>query len=137
MRPTIQGGRRPKTSRQRLVLDINYQLIAEQRAQTKYPNCNVLNSYYVMKDGKYYWYEIILIDISHPVILADPKIRWITEIQHKGRAFRGLTSTANKSRGLRWKGKGAEKMRPSKAAVYQRKVNRWGMTQKKHGKTSR
>src|SRR3989344_8379016 len=28
MRPTIQGGRRPKTSRTRLVLDINYQMIA-------------------------------------------------------------------------------------------------------------
>ncbi len=31
----------------------------------------------------------------------------------KGRAFRGLTSAGRKSRGLRRKGKGAEKVRPS------------------------
>ena len=137
MRPKIQGGRRPKTSRQTLILDVNYQLVAEQRAQDKYPNCNVLNSYFVMKDGKNYWYEIILIDTSHPAVLADKRFRWIAETQHKGRVFRGITSAARKSRGLRWKGKGAEKMRPSKAASYQRKVNSWGMTQKEHGKTTR
>ena len=31
-------------------LDKNYQLIAEERTSKKYPNCEVLNSYYVAKD---------------------------------------------------------------------------------------
>ena len=40
-------------------------------------------------------------------------INWIKNRQHKARAYRGLTSAGRKSRGLRNKGKGAEKMRPS------------------------
>ncbi len=113
VRPMIKRGRRPRHYRQRMVLGISYQQIAEQRAAKTYPNCEVLNSYWVAKDGLYYWYEIILIDKAHPVILADPNINWISQRQHKGRVFRGLTSAARKSRGLRHKGKGAEKIRPS------------------------
>ncbi len=110
------GGRRPRNYHRRLNLAIPYQVIAEQRAAKKYPNCEVLNSYYVAKDGKYYWYEIILVDVSHPVIRKDKTISWIAEKQHKGRAFRGLTSAAKKARGLAKKGKGAEKVRPSMRA---------------------
>lgn len=111
MRPQVAGGRRPKTSRQSLVLDMNYQHVAEVRAATKYKNCEVLNSYYVAQDGKNYWYEVILVDKSNPNIKKDKDINWIAEKQHKRRAFRGLTSAARKSRGLRRKGKGAEKAR--------------------------
>lgn len=112
-RPMIKRGRRPKHYRQRMVLGKSYQSIAEERAAKKYPNCEVLNSYWVAKDGLYYWYEIIIIDKAHPVILADKNINWIAQKQHKRRVFRGLTSAARKSRGLRNKGKGAEKIRPS------------------------
>ncbi|MBW2992035.1 50S ribosomal protein L15e [Candidatus Woesearchaeota archaeon] len=118
-RPWITGGRRPKHKRQRLILDKSYQQIAEERAHQKYPNCEVLNSYYVAKDGKYSWYEIILVDKAHPQIMADPLINWICT--EKGRAERGLTSAGKKSRGLRNKGKGAEKIRPSRHAAYLRK----------------
>ena len=114
-------GRNPRKTRTRLVLDKNYKQIAEERANKKYPNCEVLNSYWVAQDGKNYWYEVILIDKAHPAILADKDISWISERQHKRRVYRGLTSTARKSRGLRRKGKGAEKVRPSKAAVYRKK----------------
>ena len=76
-RPKIVGGRRPKHNRRRMILDKTYQRIAEERTSKKYPNCEVLNSYFVAKDGIYYWYEIILVDRSHPSILADHRISWI------------------------------------------------------------
>ena len=110
-RGSYLGGRRPKHSRLRMVLDKNYKQIAEERANKKYPNCEVLNSYWVAQDGKYYWYEVILVDKAHPVILKDKNINWIAKNKQKGRVYRGLTSTARKSRGLRRKGKGAEKVR--------------------------
>ena len=114
--PFSRKGRRPKHQRLRMVLAKNYQQIAEERVADKYPNCEVLNSYWVAKDGKYYWYEIILVDKAHPAIKNDKRLNWITNKQHKGRVYRGLTSSARKSRGLRHKGKGAEKMRPSNRA---------------------
>lgn len=123
-RPGPPGGRRPKHARRRMVLDKNYQRIAEERAVKSFKNCEVLNSYWVMQDGKHYWYEVILIDRAHPVILADPRISWIAEKHNKRRVLRGLTSSGKKSRGLRRKGKGAEKVRPSKSATYRKKVKR-------------
>ncbi|MCK4859636.1 MAG: 50S ribosomal protein L15e, partial [Candidatus Omnitrophica bacterium] len=48
-------------------------------------------------------------------------INWIFKNKHKGRVFRGLTSAARKSRGLRNKGKGAEKLRPSRTANIKRR----------------
>ncbi len=111
LRPKFKGGRKPKKMRRMSVINVNYQTVAEQRANKKYPNCEVLNSYFVAQDGVYYWYEIILLDRAHPVILADPVTRAIA--QQRGRVYRGLTSSAKKSRGLLRKGVGAEKIRPS------------------------
>lgn len=85
--------------------------IAEERAARKFPNLEVLNSYWVWEDGVYKWFEVILVDPHHPVIKSDPDINWICEPQHRGRVFRGLTSEGRKNRGLRKKGKGAEKVR--------------------------
>ena len=109
MRPDIKGGRRPKASRQKKILDKNYQQIAEERAARSFTNCEVLNSYYSGEDGKNYWYEIIMIDRHHPNIMNDINLRNIAA--QKGRVFRGLTSAGKKSRGLRNKGFGAEKAR--------------------------
>ena len=86
----------------------SYQTIAEERAVKKYVNCEVLNSYYAGEDGKYYWYEVILVDKAHPNIMADPKLNWISRPAHTRRVSRGLTSSAKKSRKL-GKGKGYEK----------------------------
>lgn len=116
-----KGGRRPKHNRQLMILDKSYQLIAEQRANIKYINMEVLNSYWVAEDGKHKWFEVILVDRSHPRIKGDKNLAKLVE--QRGRVFRGLTSTAIKSRGLRNKGKGAEKFRPSKTAVYKRKMS--------------
>ena len=110
-RPQIRHPRRSKAMSRRKDLTMNYQTVAENRAARKYPNCEVLNSYYAGADGLHYWYEIILVDRNNPSIIADPHINWI--INHKGRSERGLTSAGRRARGLLHKGKGAEKMRPS------------------------
>lgn len=112
-KPLIKKGRRPKRRGRKKIVGKSYQWIAEERANRKFHNFEVLNSYYVAQDGKSYWYEVILVDPSHPVIKKDKHLKWFCEKQHKGRVYRGLTSAGRKSRGLRHKGKGAEKMRPS------------------------
>lgn len=112
-RPKPKGGRRSKRQTIKKVLKMNYRWVAEQRAARKFPNLEVLNSYWVAKDGNYYWYEVILVDPNRPEIKADKNINWITSKKHRGRVFRGLTSAAKKSRGLRKKGKRATKVRPS------------------------
>lgn len=111
--PDLKGARRSKHSSQRKDLEKNYQQVAEERAARNYPNLEVLNSYYLDKDGKYYWFEVIMVDKKLPEILADKNIAWINEPQHTRRVFRGLTAAAKRSRGLWNKGKGAEKLRPS------------------------
>ena len=95
-RPVPNKGRRSKRYHQTKNLDLSYQTIAERRADKNYTNCEVLNSYFVAKDGRYYWYEVILIDRDHPAIKADKRINWISD--KKGRVHRGLTSSAKKSR---------------------------------------
>ncbi len=110
---------RPRAGRKSKKLTIkgargkSLQWIAEERVARKYPNLEVLNSYLVAQDGRYKWFEAIMLDPNHPVIKSDPSINWICEKSHKGRVFRGLTSAGKKSRGLKQKGKGAEKVRPS------------------------
>jgi large subunit ribosomal protein L15e len=121
-----RGGRRAsrpargrKTKRQmvnRRTPKKNLQWIAEERAARKYPNMEVLNSYWVGEDGKYKWFEVILVDRDHPAIKNDPQLSWISG--KKGRVFRGLTSAGRKARGLRRKGRGAEKVRPSYRANF-------------------
>lgn len=87
------------------------QRIAEERVSRHYPNLEVLNSYWVWEDGKFQFYEVILVDPNHPVIKNDSKINWICQSNKKGRAFRGLTSEGKKNRGLKGRGKGKEKVR--------------------------
>jgi len=89
------------------------QTIAEERVARRYPNMQVLNSYWVGQDGKQKWYETILVDTSHPVIMSDKNLRWICHDNQKGRVFRGKTSAGRKGRGQRRKGIGTEKARPS------------------------
>jgi len=111
--PKLKHGRRSKRQSRRKDLRISYQVVAETRTAKKFTNLEVLNSYWVAKDGNYYWYEVILVDKEHAAIKVDKNINWISEKQHTRRSFRGLTSAGRKSRGLRNKGKGAEKIRPS------------------------
>ena len=124
MRPNTRAGRRPKTFRLTKVLDMNYQQVAERRANTSFKNLEVLGSYEVARDGQNLWYEVILVDPQSPEIKSDKNLKWITSKKHKRRVYRGLTSAGRKSRGLRHKGKGAEKFRPSKSAVFKHKQKR-------------
>ncbi|MDP8012340.1 MAG: 50S ribosomal protein L15e [Thermoplasmata archaeon] len=99
-KPAIRAGRRPKRRGiLKLTLKKSIQRIAEERAGRRYPNMEVLNSYYVGEDGMYKYYEVILVDRSHPAILHDKNLSWITK--QKGRVFRGKTSSGQKGRGLR------------------------------------
>ncbi|MEM3576876.1 MAG: 50S ribosomal protein L15e [Candidatus Bathyarchaeia archaeon] len=110
-----RSGRRPKRMGVKKFKPAkSLRLIAEERAARKFPNLEVLNSYWVGEDGRSKWFEVIMVDPHHPAIKADKDVSWITQKQHKRRVFRGLTSAGKKVRGLRLKGKGAEKFRPSK-----------------------
>lgn len=110
----ITAGRRPKRKGiNKITTGKSLQRMAEERAAKRYPNLEVLNSYWVGADGMQEWYEIILVDPAHPVIVADPKINWICDSNNKNRVYRGLTSAGIAGRGLRNKGNGAEKVRPS------------------------
>jgi len=110
-RPRITKGRRSAHSGHTKIVGKSYQWIAEERTNRKYKNCEVLNSYLVAWDGQHAWYEIILIDRSHPSVKACKDLREVAK--HRGRAHRGLTSAGKRSRGLHKKGKGREKIRPS------------------------
>jgi large subunit ribosomal protein L15e len=110
----IAKGRRAKRKGiLRITMKKNIQRIAEERVQRRYPNMEVLNSYQVGQDGMHKWYEVILVDPYNPSVLSDKNLNWISNQAHSGRAFRGLTSAGTMGRGLRWKGKGVEKVRPS------------------------
>lgn len=100
-KPRPNKGRRPK----RMGVygyspEKSLQLIAEETAARKYRNLEVLGSYYVAEDGEYKWYEVILVDPSHPAIKSDPDINWITDPSQRGRAFRGKTMAGRRMRGL-------------------------------------
>ncbi len=101
-RPRPNKGRRPKRMGVYGYAPAkSTRLIAEERAARKYPNLEVLNSYYVAEDGLYKWYEVILVDPHHPAICRDHELKWICSRKHRGRVFRGLTSAGKKMRGLR------------------------------------
>ncbi len=95
-----RGGRKPsKAGISKFTPRKSLQLIAEERAARKFPNLEVLNSYWVGDDGNYKYFEVIMVDPNHPVIKNDPKINWI--VRQRGRVFRGLTSSGKRMRGLR------------------------------------
>ncbi len=96
MRPKIWKGRKPSKAGRFFTPLQSHQTIAEKRAVRKFPNMEVLNSYFVGEDGTHKFYEVIMVDTSHPVIESDSKISWIAT--QRRRAFRGLTSSGKKSR---------------------------------------
>lgn len=116
MRPLIRAGRKPKNFRKYLALRKNYQLIAEERVQKKYPNLVVLNSYWLAQDGTHKWFEIILVDPEHPAIKSDKNISWICSKSNFARVYHGKTMAGKQTRGLTGRGQGYEKARPSRRA---------------------
>jgi len=101
--PNMPGGRRPRRSGRFFTLNKSKQQVAEEKANKKYKNMEVLNSYWVGEDGKYKWYEVILADKSHPSVKSSKTLRDASS--RRGRVTRGLTASGRKSRGLQHKGK--------------------------------
>ena len=105
-------GRKSRKQHTRKILKMSYQWVAEIRAANAYPTLEVLNSYLLAKDGKSYFYEVIMIDPMRPEIIKDRVYSWIAKGTNRKRAQRGLTSAAKKSRGLRSRSP-TMKVRPS------------------------
>ncbi|HIJ98418.1 TPA: 50S ribosomal protein L15e [archaeon] len=100
-RPRAIAARKPTKLGVYFNPDKNLQRISEERVQRKYPNLEVLNSYWVGDDAHHEFYEIVLVDPNHPQIRSDKDINWICAPQNRRRVYRGLTSAGKKSRGLR------------------------------------
>jgi large subunit ribosomal protein L15e len=95
-------GRKPsKSGLVRYTAKKGLRWIAEERGQKRYPNLEVLNSYYVGEDGVQKWFEVIMVDPRRPEIARDKNMKWITNSKHHGRVYRGLTSAGKKARGLK------------------------------------
>ncbi len=110
----IHMKRKPsKAGIKKITMGKSIQRIAEERVDRRHPNMEVLNSYWVGEDGRHKWYEVILVDRSHPQILADKELSFVAGPSHRSRAQRGKTSAGKRGRGLHKKGKGTEKLRPS------------------------
>ncbi|HEY7571190.1 MAG TPA: 50S ribosomal protein L15e [Nitrososphaeraceae archaeon] len=70
------AGRRPKhMGVVRIKQGISMQKVAEKRVNEKFPNMEVLGSYYLYKDGTHSWYEILLADPNHPSIYGDRELQ--------------------------------------------------------------
>merc|ERR1711907_582080 len=95
--------------------------VAEERAARKCGNLRVLNSYWVNQDATFKYFEIVMVDPSHKVIRRDPRINWICAPAMKHRELRGITSAGRANRGLRSKGHGSNKRRPSMRANWKRR----------------
>ena len=93
-----RSGRRPKRMGvYGITTNKSLQLIAEERAARKYPNMEVLGSYWVGEDGTYVWYEVILVDPNHPAIRSDPDFAWLVGKEDKeGRRRRRLRERQRK-----------------------------------------
>jgi large subunit ribosomal protein L15e len=83
-----RGGRRkprPRMGRRQKRMGVSkytpaksLRLIAEERASRKFPNLEVLNSYWVWEDGISKWFEVIFVDANHPSIRSDKSVGWIS-----------------------------------------------------------
>ena len=61
----ITSGRRAKrTGISKITMGKNLQMIAEERTSKKYPNLEILNSYWSAEDGRYKWYEVLIISYN-------------------------------------------------------------------------
>ena len=104
-----KAGRRPKgMGVAKYKPSKSLKLIAEERTGKKFPNLEVLNSYWVGEDGRSKWFEVILIDntiLSRQHNFQTEKAKranqnLINLANQKRRVNRGLTSSGKKMRHL-------------------------------------
>ena len=75
-KPRPASGRRPKhMGVLKIKSDVSSQSVAERRVSERYPNMKLLGSYPVWKDGRYAWFECILVDPLHPSVVKDYSYR--------------------------------------------------------------
>lgn len=68
-KPRPRAGRRQRAlGVTKFTRSMSLKNIAEQKAQKKFPNLRVLNSYYVWEDGTNHWFETILKDTHNPSV---------------------------------------------------------------------
>ena len=79
-KPRPKMGRRPKRMGvSKYTPAKSIKLIGEERVARKYPNLEVLSSYWVWEDGRSKWYEVILVDPNSPSIKSDKDVGWISK----------------------------------------------------------
>jgi large subunit ribosomal protein L15e len=73
-RPT--SGRRPKhMGVLKIKSDVSSQKVAERRVSERYPNMKLMGSYPIWEDGRFAWFECVLVDPVHPAIAKDYSYR--------------------------------------------------------------
>lgn len=90
-RPKTAGGRSAKHNYRYIQPSFSHQAMAEQKANRRYKNCEVLGSYLLADDGQYKYFEVILADRDHESSRS-------SSTRRKGKTFRGLTSAGKKAR---------------------------------------
>ncbi len=98
-RVTPGGGRKPSKNGRFFSRSKSLQAIVEEKAERKFSNHEVLNSYYVGETGSIKYYEIILLNKQLKTIQNDKLYKQLV-FQTK-RASRGLTHAGRKHRGYK------------------------------------
>lgn len=94
-RQKIKKGRKPsKSGLRKFTPSLSHKAIGERRVSKKYPNMEVMNSYYVGEDGQFKYYEVILVDGNHPSVKKEKNASKLAK--RKGRAHRSLTSSSRR-----------------------------------------
>ncbi|MEM0117608.1 MAG: 50S ribosomal protein L15e [Conexivisphaerales archaeon] len=70
------SGRRPKhLGTVKIKGNLSEKKVAIQRAEARYPNLWALGSYFLAKDGRFSWYEVVMVDPHHPAIRSDVEFK--------------------------------------------------------------
>ncbi|MFN4336245.1 MAG: 50S ribosomal protein L15e [Candidatus Nitrosocaldus sp.] len=80
-RKRARAGRRPKhIGVVKIKQAESMKRVAERRVAERYPNMDVRGSYYLFEDGRYYWFECILVDRAHPAVMNDREL--VHQLKH-------------------------------------------------------
>lgn len=75
-RPTM-GRRQKRMGVTKYTPAKSIKLIAEERVARKFPNLEVIGSYWVWEDGLSKWFEVIMVDPNQPGIRKDRDLGWV------------------------------------------------------------
>ncbi|MFQ5711324.1 MAG: 50S ribosomal protein L15e [Candidatus Geothermarchaeales archaeon] len=73
-KPPTLGRRQKRMGISKIKRSKSMKRIAEERAQRDYRNLHLLGSYYVGEDGRYKWFECVLVDPHHPSIKSSREV---------------------------------------------------------------